>query len=356
MDDIAYRQAPRRVTCPICLSRIDWTELTPFRWNEATGRYVELTIPTDVSPEQHRRILRAVSWRCPNIGGEVETHFLPDAYGQHGTPVVCGFIGATNSGKTHLLAAMVGAIESGELNRYDLTVRPVDLARHKSFVSDSVEPLLNRSVALAFTEERVISFADAFLIGQHAGELRPVALFDVAGEELRSVDDTKRFLEIAAGLIFVIDPDQFEKGESGDPTFNVVLDLIKSSDRLDSVSAAVVVNKSDQLRFDDPVAMWLRRKDDGLDTEAVLQESADVYAYLYRRKAVAWARPFQECGNATLHFASATGGPKNEVNGAGFYRRGVRPQRVLAPLLSLLVMTGVVQPVAAMESSHSAGI
>jgi hypothetical protein len=350
MDGISTQPMSRQVTCPICLSHIDWSDLTPFRWEEKTGRYVELTIPADTSPEQRQRILRIVSWRCPNPENEVQTHFLPEAYGQYGKPVICGFIGASNSGKTHLLAAMVGAIERGELNRYGLTIRPVDLGRHRTFVSNSIQPLLNKSTALGATEERVISFADAFLVGERTDELRPVALFDVAGEELSSIDDTKRFLEIASGLIFVVDPDQFGKGELGDPTFNAVLDLVKASNRLASVSAAVVLNKSDQLRFDEPVALWLRRKDDGLDSDAILRESADVYAYLHRRKASAWTRPYRECGNATLHFASATGGPKTEANGSGFYPRGVHPRRVLAPLLSVLAMTGV------LKSSQATGI
>jgi hypothetical protein len=337
--------APRQVTCPICLSRIDWGDLTPFRLDETTGRYVELTIPEEASPEQRRRILRTVSWRCPNPGGEVGIHFLPEAYGQYGPPAVFGFIGASRSGKTHLLAAMIGAIERGELSGYGLTARPVDPGRHRRFVRGKVQPLLEKSAVLGATEERIISFADAFLVGQGAAELRPVALFDVAGEELKEVDDAKRFLEIATGLIFVVDPDQFSDGDLGDQTFNAVLDILKSSEHLDSVSAAIVLNKSDQLRFDEPVAMWLRRADSGLDKEAILRESADVYAYLHSRKAGAWARPFRECGNATLHFASATGSgsTKPDSNGAGFYPRGVRPQRVLAPLLSLMVMTGVVK-------------
>jgi hypothetical protein len=237
---------------------------------------------------------------------------------------------------------MISAIDKGELNNYSLTFRPVDLVRHKNFVSKNVQPLLGRSTALSPTEERIISFADAFLIGQNANELRPVALFDVAGEELNNVDDAKRFLEIATCLIFVVDPDRFGKGEDGDSTFKVVLELIKDSNRLGMVSAAIVLNKSDQLRFDDPVALWLRRKDDGLNSEAILRESADVYAYLHSKGAAAWTRPYQECGNATLHFASATGGPKMEIDGR--YPRGVRPQRVLAPLLSVLTMNGVLKP------------
>jgi hypothetical protein len=338
--------APRRVTCPICLSRIDWHDLTPFRWDGTTGRYVELTIPDDLSPEQERRFMRTISWRCPNPAGDMEIHFLPAAYGQYGPPVVLGLIGATSSGKTHLLTAMVAAIERGELSHQGLTHSPVDPGRHRRFLASHVQPLLAKSSVLPKTGERIISFADAFLIGQDGAELRPVALFDVAGEELLEVEDAKRFIEIAAGFIFVVDPDQFGGGELGDLTFNAVLDLLKTSGRLDTVSAAIVLNKCDQIRFDDPVALWMRRVDNGLDTAAVLQESADVYAYLCRRNAEAWARPFQECGRSTLHFVSATGSAKAERH----YPRGVRPQRVLAPLLSLMAMTGVVVAPQAVEA------
>jgi len=282
-----------------------------------------------------------ISWRCPNPTGDVAIHFLPAAYGQYGEPAVFGFIGATSSGKTHLLASMVGAIESGELHRYGLTAAPVDRGRHRTFMTDSVIPLLNSSTVLKATREGVITFADAFLVGQGAAEPRPIAIFDVAGEELRKVDDAKRFLNVATGFVFVVDPNQFGKSKLGDQTFNVVLEILQSIRKLDSVSAVVVLNKADQLKFDEPVALWLRRADNGLDTGMVVEESADVYAYLHSRGADAWARPFRECGNATLHFASATGVSKGDEL-ATTYPRPVRPQRVLAPLLSLMAMAGVI--------------
>ena len=305
---------------------------------------MELTIPANISPEQQQRILRTVSWKCPNPIGELATHFLPEAYGHYGSPAVFGFVGASRSGKTHLLAAIVGAIERGELSHYGLSTRPIDPGTHRRFVDNSVQPFLDRSIALSPTGERIIDFADAFLIGHGNHELRPVALFDVAGEELKEVEEAKRFLDIAVGLIFVIDPDRFGDGDLGDPTFNAVLDLLTTANRLDTVSAAIVLNKSDRLRFNESVALWLRRADNGLDSRATLQESADVYAYLRLMKAGAWARPYRECGNATLHFASATGGAKAErPGGPGYFPRGVRPQRVLAPFLSLLAMTSVVK-------------
>jgi hypothetical protein len=336
---------PREVTCPICLSHLDWGDMKPFRWDKTRRVYEELAEAdlAGLSPEQETLLMQTVSWRCPNLGA-MGMHFLPDAYGKHGKPVVLGFVGDSSSGKTHLLAAMIGEIERGELARgalarYGLSWRPVDQYRHQVFLDENVRPLLDRSQVLSRTGEQIISFADALLIGQGANEPRPVALFDVAGEELKDATDAKRFLEIADGFIFVIDPDHLGSGNKVDPTFSAVLSSM--SGRLGSVSAAVVLNKADQCRFDDPVALWMRRAPDPFDQEAGRQESADVYAYLYRRKASACARPFRECGRATLHVASATGGRRGEGADDRRYPRGVHPQRVLAPLLSLLVMTGL---------------
>lgn len=334
--------APRMVTCPICLSRINWGDMTPFRWDNTAKRYEELGDAdfADLSPEEEKRLMRSVSWRCPNLGA-MQMHFLPDAYGKYGPPVVLGLVGASSSGKTHLLAAMVGEIMRGDLHRYGLTARPVDHYRHQEFVDKNVTPLLRDSVVLPPTEGQIISFADAFLIGQGSREPRPVALFDVSGEDLKKVTDTKRFLEIADGFIFVVDPDQIGERDVVDPTFEAVLNLVADAGRLGSVSAAVVLNKADQCRFDDPVAFWLRCPPAVFDQAASGQESADVYAYLHRRNARGCVRPVLDCGRATLHVASATGGRQAEGSDPKRYPRGVRPQRVLAPLLSVLAMTGV---------------
>jgi hypothetical protein len=250
-----------------------------------------------------------------------------------------GFVGAAKSGKTHLLAAMVGAIERGGLDDYGVSARPVDLGRHQTFLNESVRPLLRTSSVLAATREGVVSFVDAFLVGESERTPRPVALFDVAGDELTAVDDAKRFLDVADGLIFVVDPDQLHGDGLGDITFSTVLSLLQASGRLPHVSAAVVLNKADLIRFDDPVAFWLRRQLTTLNAQEMLNESADVYAYLHRRGAQAWARPYQECKKATLHVVSATGGPRSEESSS--YPRGVAPRRVLNPLVALLAMTGV---------------
>ncbi|MFA1548398.1 hypothetical protein [Actinomadura chokoriensis] len=331
----AERSAPgtgEQVSCPICLGRLDWGGLPLYTFDHGLAQYVELVLPPDVNDEQRARMMRTASVRCPNPGNTTGTHYLPASYGQYGPPAVYGFIGGTTSGKTHLAAAMVAEIERGELGAYGITAQPVDLDRHQTFLRDIVHPLFSDSTWLAPTREGEVAFADAFVMSG-GGTSRAVALFDVAGGELSNVGDAKRFLDIADGLVFVADPKRFAPGSLGDPAFNTVLSLLRGSQRLARVSAAVVLNKADLFKFDDPIAHWLSRDSADLDPADVLDESADVFGYLYQRGAEAWTRPYQECERATLHVVSATGTDAIE--------RGARPLRVLRPLVALMAMTGL---------------
>jgi hypothetical protein len=273
-------------------------------------------------------------------------HYLPAGYGHFGPPVILGFIGLTKSGKSHLLSAMIGEIERGGLEPYGIKNRPIDQAIHKTFLDTRVNPLLRENKVLPPTSEDVINFADAFILTPADGPERPVALFDVAGGNLTRVSDTQQFLEIADGLVFVVDPTQLRPDGLGDDSFNIVLNLL--TERLPAqVSAAIVLNKADLLRFEDPIDLWLRAVNGGLDADAILRESADVFAYLASRQAQAWTRPYSECARATLHVASATGGAARAQGQGGVYPRGVAPHRVLQPLIALLAMTGVLTGVQA---------
>ncbi|TDC83525.1 hypothetical protein [Actinomadura sp. 7K507] len=322
-----------QVSCPICLGTLDWGGLPVYAFDQSLGQYVELALPKDANEHQRARIMRTASVRCPNPGETTTAHYLPAGYGQYGSPAVYGFIGGTTSGKTHLAAAMVAAIERGALGAYGMTAQPVDLDRHQGFLRDMVHPLFTDGTWLAPTREGEVAFADAFVVTGGGDTPRAVALFDVAGGELSNVGDAKRFLDIADGLIFVADPKRFGAGSLGDPAFNTVLSLLRSSGRLSKVSAAIVLNKADLFKFDDPVAYWLSRDSAVLDPAEALNESADVFAYLHQRDAEAWTRPYQECERATLHVVSATGTDAVE--------RGVRPLRVLRPLVALMAMTGL---------------
>ncbi len=320
--ETARAETPEEIICPMCLSALDLDSPVLWRWDLLSAGYVELHVPADATGPQRAHLERGAMIKCPDPAGFLGEHYLPAEYVRFGRPVVIGFIGVTTSGKTHLLSAMLGAIEGRGLADFRISSRPLDQAWHHRFMAKNVQPLLEEHKVLDRTEEDVISFADAFLMGPAGGPERAVAMFDVAGGELSrektSVQGTKKFLEIADGLVFVAD-----------------------SGRLPEVSAAVVLNKADLRRFDDPVTRWLRTDIAGLDPELILRESADVFAYLELSGAKAWTQPCADCGKGTLHVVSATGGPGQQTDQGEFYPRGVTPRRVLGPLVALLAMTGV---------------
>jgi len=334
------------VTCPICLHEIDdWDGLQYWRWDAALEAYVELPVSPALNQNQRDRLLRGAYVRCPAPHTDVQTdHYLPVNYGRFGPPVLLGFIGLTKSGKSHLLASMVGEIQGGALLQdYGIVSRPVDPAMHQRFLEGWVNPLFNHDRVLPGTQEGIVTFADAFLMSSQNGPERLVALFDVAGGDLARVNETKQFLEIANGLFFVIDPEHMSarRQRLGDETFNNVLDVVKGKARADQVSAAIVFNKADRVRFDEPVSRWLRSDSKVLDPVEFLLESRDVYAYLDAKGALALAGPYLLCDRATLHVASPTGGAGNTEGEGGVYPRGVVPRRVLRPLVAMLAMTGV---------------
>ena len=334
----AHRGDTQTVICPICLQEIkDWESLPRWHWDGS--QYVELKIPAEASGPQRNRMERVALVCCPDQLHVMQSkHYLPAEYGRLGQPVVLGFVGLTRSGKSHLLAAMVGAIQRGDLREYGIDSYPLDNALHKVFLDEYVWPLLGKHKVLPGTQEGIVTFADAFVVAPEGGTKRPVALFDVAGGELTKVDDTKRFLDIADGLFFIIDPAELKPNGHGDETFNTVLDLLKGTPRLpDQVCAAVVLNKADMVRFEEPVVRLLRSDVRKLDAAEFLSESADVYAFLSSKGAAAWARPYEECAKATLHVASPTGGAAE----GDVYPRHVTPRRVLRPLVAMLAMTGV---------------
>ncbi len=331
------------VMCPICLHEIPaWHSLEYYKWESRRQEYVRNPTPPDLNPVQLARHRQSAYVRCPNSAGDAGTaHYLPVSYGQFGNPVMLGFAGLTKSGKTHLMATMIGAIENGGLQEYGITSRPLDHVSHLRFLQDRVEPLLNEGRQLPGTQENLRMFADAFLMRADGGPERPVILFDVAGGDLAKEGESKEFLWIVDGLFFVIDPDFVGTQRVGDKTFANVLSVMHDSGRSHLVSAAIVLSKADKVRFDDPMARWLRSAGGSLDAAEFLAESADVYAYLLAKDAGALTRPYQDCAKATLHIASPTGGPSEGEPEHGIFPRGVTPRRVLRPLVAMLAMTGV---------------
>ncbi|GAB3260947.1 TRAFAC clade GTPase domain-containing protein [Kineosporia babensis] len=324
------------ILCYHCLNPIDWATQQPFRYDPAQESWVPVPPAHETSAQAWAHgTVNAIIY-CPH---EQCRQQLPFKYGQHGPPVIIGFVGETASGKTHLISAMIQAIEAQGLA--GLKVQWVDGSRHNKVKDSAIRKLFGERVPLPRTERSIVEFTDAFIAQETNRPARVVALFDVSGEDLVSAEDTRRFLFGADALIFVADPKLL--GMFGDRAIATVLNVLPAH-QLDRMASAVVLNKADLLQFDFPIDLWLRRPV-GLDPRAVLQESRDVYAYLHSRGAQAWNRPYQVMPRSTLHVASATGG---DTVGNQFVR-GVNPRRVLGPLLATLAMTGVITSAPAQE-------
>ncbi|MFF7248252.1 hypothetical protein ACFZBU_30575 [Embleya sp. NPDC008237] len=342
------------VRCPYCLDLIRWNENDLYERDDRL-RYERVDLSTVTDPVKRHDRLRATFMRCPNPAGDEEReHYLPTNYLIHEPPLVIGLIGDGLSGKTHLLAAMIAEIDAGGLRPYGVTHAPVDPDQHQDYLRNRVDPL-QRGTMLATTvnhQGNLVQFADALLL-RSAGRTRPIAFFDVSGEDLARGGREMQFLAAADAFVFVVDPvvavDLPElrrltgDGEDspgvrrGDRTFAAVMDRLPRTAELLGQPVAVAVTKSDLIRFEPPVDAWLGShppRPGRVDPARVAAESRDVYSFLYAHDAVAWLSPFEEFRRCTMHFVSATGARDRD----GRFPGGIRPRRVLEPVVSILAM------------------
>jgi hypothetical protein len=255
-----------------------------------------------------------------------------------------------------MLAVMVNEIDRGGLNRFRFTARPLVRERHEEFRRTKLSDLILQGKRLEATAAaaEIVQFADAFLLVSETG-VQPVVFFDVGGESLVDVGPATRFIQAVNALIFVVDPDRALgriKGSIGadgrpvgDDAFKAVLDTLIPQDGAPAqyldIPAAIVLAKADTLRFEPPVARWLAEQNGSagtIDAGKIRAESRDVYAFLYQINADPWLEPFNRFRRCTLHVMSATGSSPVDQS----YPRGLRPRRVLEPLIAIFSMTRVI--------------
>lgn len=178
--------------------------------------------------------------------------------------------------------------------------------------------------------------------------------FDIDCGTLYSIPSPQTHFVIGAtAFIFVLDPIYAFRGAAlerwrrdslgvkrsllGDPFFNRVIGALPWQSEHAEAHAAVAVVKSDLLSTDPTVRRWLST---GLGPNGgnPSEESRDAYAYARHYGGVNWVKPFHHFSRCTLHFVSATGGPPSPGGGYAFRPR---PQRVLAPLLSIFSAAGL---------------
>ncbi|HEX6351852.1 TRAFAC clade GTPase domain-containing protein [Actinophytocola sp.] len=351
--------APRTVRCPICADPFAWPEGPEILIkDEDTGQYKPKDI-SPLSPEKQAFLLRQGYLECPNPSGDTPSHLLPATYVNYQDPLVIGLVGAPASGKTHLLTAMIRQAYRNGLDPYDISTTALDILRHDDFRSRYIE-MFEKGAALPGTTVGVIEAADILLLRGPTGE-RPVTFFDVAGEDLASTaaeNRSNRFLLGANAVIFVCEAEDPLETKRLTPAenkaFELAVERLRSvPGRVDQLPATIAVTKSDRLRYVPPADRWLRRGDERfVDPRRVQRESRDVFAYLSQTGAAASLLPFETFRRCTLHFVSASGGDAVPVNGQDggstgdglekYFPRGIRPTRVLEPLVAILAMTGVI--------------
>jgi hypothetical protein len=348
----AAKQAPgRRVRCPQCLEQFSWDANEIY--NEAGT--TELSAINDSAKRADAMHDAYVKCPGPDAAEGFPEHYLPLRYVNFDEPLVIGLVGGFHTGKTTYFGMLIDQIDRGKLDRYGLMTKPLHQRKHDEYHTKVLSPLLKdyRSLAATAGASETLTYSAGYLMTNRAGRTRPVAFFDVGGESLsRMVNRNTRFIRAVGALIFIVDPQAIDDSRNsagqpsseGDKAFSSVLSRLSSSEPGTSgytpIPAAEVLVKADRLRFEPLIGGWLRAESGtgALDADEIRKESRDVYAYLARQEATAWLEPFRQCARCTLHVASATGG---NVDESGTYWRGLRPRRVLEPLVSVLAMAGL---------------
>lgn len=341
--------SPHSVNCPYCLEPMRYDEGRLYLVN-AQLQYQSLDVTKGHNPTVLQDTLRRAVQKCPGAPGS-PPHYVPVPYLTNGRPLIVAMVGSSHTGKTHLLAQMIGEVTAEALAPYIREWQSVSPQIHADFYKQRVAPLrsgneLGHTPQTAFAE-----FTEAVLITDRRGRTRPVAFFDLGGEDLLKTTELLNFLLQVDALVFAVDPllalplpyldearakDEVKVIPSGDPTFETVLDRLPAQNR---PVAALVVGKSDLIRFESPVDHWLDQAPPvPFDRDRVRQESRDVYAFLRMHAERPWLRPFESLPQCSLHFASATGSRAEDRR----FPHGVRARRVVEPLLSVLAMCGVI--------------
>ncbi len=345
-----------QVLCPYCLEGIQ-LDLGKLFVPDERMQYQSLDLSRIANPVRREDVMRGAVQQC-TADPDFPEHHIPLPYLTHGRPLTVAMIGQSNTGKSHLLTQMIAEITDGGLAPHGVGWQSVSPEQHARFVRERVQPLrsgkvLDHTGALGL--EGYAHFVESLLLTDARGRVRPVAFFDLAGEDLGRTDGVLRFLLGIDAFVFVVDPavalplpqlDEVRErlgsqvDRDGDVAFGTVLDRLPRTGPYLETPAAMVLGKSDLLRFQPPVDRWLGENPPAaLGPDHFLEESGDVHALLRQYAGPAWLRPFDAFRRCTLHIASATGGQEKQ----GRFPAGTGPRRVLEPLLSLLAMHGIIE-------------
>jgi hypothetical protein len=337
-----------KITCPRCWDTFVWDYDDSRVWvypdDGGTLREVDLT---DRAEAKRKDDLRIGYRPCPNPSDDMEAHHLPAMYGNFGRPLAIGLVGPSESGKSHLLAAMIREADTGGLARYGLEVDRLDILRHERYRNKEIAQL-EAGRAIEGTSRGVTEYVDMLVVRRiRDGATRTLTFFDIAGEDLRATDSrarlTSRFLIGQPALIFAHAVGEDSQVRRDNEEVALALGRLGVLPTGRQLPAAIALTMSDRLRFVPPVDRWISSPTGEVHPAARREESRDLYAYLCAVRAEGALAPFTFFDRCTLHAVSATGSDSVITeSGERAFIHGYRPMRVLEPLVSLLCMAGVI--------------
>ncbi|MBU2667032.1 hypothetical protein KOI35_26315 [Actinoplanes bogorensis] len=338
-----------RIVCPRCWDSFVWEYDDSRVWMHPDdgGALTEVDL-TDRGAAKRADYLRRGYRPCPNPSDDMAAHFIPANYGNAGQALSIGLVGPSESGKSHLLAAMIREALAEGLVPYGLEVARLDLRRHAEFERQQIARLV-AGRAIEATSRGVTDYADMLVVRRiRDGVTRTLTFFDVAGEDLRANDHrnqiTARFLIGQPALIFVHAAGAGREVQRDNNETALALGRLEAVPTCRRLPATIALTMADRLRFTSPVDRWIARPSDRVDAAERRAESRDLYAYLYAERAEGALAPFTFFDRCTLHAVSATGSDAVVTSsGERAFVHGYRPMRVLEPLVSLLCMAGVIE-------------
>lgn len=339
---VQVQRHSRTVVCPACRETLPWDDNPQqvFEWVAEKGRYQALDLSTVA--DQKRRLRLAESYvQCPHLlAGQTEHHYLPATYHRNGDPITIGLVGRAFAGKTHLVVAMLADLFAGAGVSFGLTdVRAVDQHQHVRFEQQFLGPFAagNTLDGTVASSDGVQGYLEAIQVRTPRGP-RTISFFDIAGDEFaarRGVKDSE-FLVTVNAVLYIESVDSLDK--LGNDAITGARTVLEHNTAGADVPAAIVLTKADQQRYTEPLDRWLREPPaEPPWNRAFDEETRDLYGWLDVNHATYLKALIASHERCTLHAASATGGvPEN-----GRFPRGVRPTRVLEPLVALLAALGV---------------
>src|SRR5262249_8047185 len=157
-------------------------------------------------------------------------------------------VGAPDSGKTHLLTAMIRQAHRGGLRAYGVETSALDIRRHDEFERLFIDPF-EKGGALPGTDAGMVEAADILLLRGPGGE-RPGTFCDVAGEDLESTEADNiatRFLIGADAVIFVYASEDPSEAKSKNRSFDMAVERLLDQPVGEGLPAVIAVMKSDRL-------------------------------------------------------------------------------------------------------------